>query len=83
MRRYAVLLLLLAAASRGLGSDPARAQESRYKEVCADRPAVAGDTLYFCGSMDGDFVKFLSTNVSPDTSEIIVTSYGGQFHATK
>ena len=79
MLRLAALLGLLAFAWCG----NAHAQENRYDEICADRPAVDRDTLYFCGRLDGEFVKFLSANVSPEIRTLTVTSYGGQFHAAR
>lgn len=66
-----------------MGSESTKAQESRYNNVCADRPAIDNDTLYFCGTLDDAFVAFLSRSVSPNISKLIITSYGGQFDATK
>jgi hypothetical protein len=69
-------------ASCGFGSGSAAAQEGRYKEACANRPAVDGDTLYFCGTLDDRFVKFLAANTSPETRTLVVTSYGGHVLST-
>jgi hypothetical protein len=82
MRRLFAFLSLLTIASCGIG-DEARAQASPYKEVCADRPSIVTDTLYFCGTLDDGFVKFLSTNASPQVRKLIITSYGGRFDSAK